>query len=65
MATVREKAAALSLGAVCSPAARPPGTGRGKEGSGTAAGGERAAGAVPSARARRGTAGEGRGGEVK
>lgn len=29
MATVREKAAALSLSAVCSPAARPPGTGRG------------------------------------
>lgn len=27
MATVREKAAALSLSAVCSPAARPPGTG--------------------------------------
>lgn len=29
MATVREKAAALSLSAACSPAARPPGTGRG------------------------------------
>jgi len=29
MATVREKAAALSLSAVCSPATRPPGTGRG------------------------------------
>lgn len=28
MATVREKAAALSLGAACSPAVRPTGTGR-------------------------------------
>lgn len=35
MATVREKAAALNLSTICSPAARPPGTGRG---AGTAAG---------------------------
>lgn len=40
MATVREKAAALSLGAACSPAARPTGTGRLRAGRG---GGEEAA----------------------
>lgn len=42
MATVREKAAALSLSAVCSPAARPPGTGRGARLGGSGAASARA-----------------------